>query len=165
MARQPIGESITCVVRRKQYSVTEWNSMPRVMSPGNHSLRSACTAVVIMAFACGLASAVHAQAANDSAAPALEDAVDADTEPGDDFFLYANSGWLKATEIPAGKGLWGARSEIAQRTRQQVAKLLDDANAAPAGSDARKVADFRAAYLNEAAIEARGIAPLKPLLA
>jgi len=117
-----------------------------------------------MAFACGLASAVHAQAANDSAAPALEDAVDADTEPGDDFFLYANGGWLKATEIPAGKGLWGARSEIAQRTRQQVAKLLDDANAAPAGSDARKVADFRAAYLNEAAIEARGIAPLKPLL-
>jgi len=117
-----------------------------------------------MAFACGLASAVPAQVASDSAAPALEDAVDADTEPGDDFFLYANGGWLKATEIPAGKGLWGARSEIAQRTRQQVAKLLDDANAAPAGSDARKVADFRAAYLNEAAIEARGIAPLKPLL-
>jgi Predicted metalloendopeptidase len=32
------------------------------------------------------------------------------------------------------------------------------------GSTARKVADFRAAYLNEAAIEARGIAPLTPLL-
>ena len=28
----------------------------------------------------------------------------------------------------------------------------------------RKVADFRAAYLNEAAIEARGLASLKPLL-
>jgi len=134
------------------------------MSPGNQRLRSARTAVVIMAFACGLASTAHAQAGNDSAAPALEDGVDADTEPGDDFFLYANGGWLKATEIPAGKGVWGARGEIAQRTRQQVAKLLDDANAAPAGSDARKVADFRAAYLNEAAIEARGIAPLKPLL-
>ena len=34
----------------------------------------------------------------------------------------------------------------------------------PPGSPARKVADFRAAYLNEAAIEARGLAPLKPLL-
>ena len=32
------------------------------------------------------------------------------------------------------------------------------------GSNARKVADFRAAYLNVAAIEARGIAPLKPML-
>lgn len=117
-----------------------------------------------MAFACGLASAARAQAADDRAASAYENAVDADTKPGDDFFLYANGGWLRATEIPAGKGLWGARSEIAERTRQQVVKLLDDANAAPPGSDARKVADFRAAFLNEAAIEARGIAPLKPLL-
>ena len=117
-----------------------------------------------MALACALASAALAQAAKHGAASALEDGVDADTEPGDDFFLYANGGWLKATEIPAGKGLWGARGEIAQRTREQVARLLDDANAAPAGSAARKVADFRAAYLNEAAIEARGIAPLKPLL-
>jgi predicted metalloendopeptidase len=117
-----------------------------------------------MAFACGLAIAAKAQAANDSATPALEDAVDAAIEPGDDFFSYANGGWLKTTEIPAGKGLWGARGQIAEQTRQQVAKLLDDANAAPAGSDARKVADFRAAYMNEAAIEARGIAPLKPLL-
>lgn len=106
-----------------------------------------------MAFACGLAFA-----------SAHEAGVDADTQPGDDFFSYANGGWLKATEIPAGKGLWGARSEIAQRTRQQVAQLLDEAKAAPRGSDARKVADFRAAYLNEAAIEARGLAPLKPLL-
>ena len=90
--------------------------------------------------------------------------MDADVQPGDDFFSYANGEWLKATEIPAGKGKWSAGSEIAERTRQQVAGLLDDASAAPPGSDARKVADFRAAYLNEAAIEARGLAPLKPLL-
>ncbi|MFI4929967.1 MAG: M13 family metallopeptidase [Burkholderiales bacterium] len=90
--------------------------------------------------------------------------MDADTRPGDDFFLYANGGWLKATEIPTDQGRWGARSEIAQRTRRQVLQLLNDANSAPPATDARKVADFRAAYLNEAAIEARGIAPLKPLL-
>lgn len=90
--------------------------------------------------------------------------MDADVQPGDDFFSYANGGWLKATEIPAGKGKWSAGSEITEQTRQQVARLLDDAAAAPAGSDARKVADFRVAWLNEAAIEARGLAPLKPLL-
>jgi len=113
--------------------------------------RSARKVALSLALACGLASA-H------------EDAVDPSIQPGDDFFSYANGGWLKATEIPAGKGVWGARGEIAERTRQQVAQLLEDANAAPPGSDARKVADFRAAYLNEAAIEARGLAPLKPLL-
>jgi len=90
--------------------------------------------------------------------------VDTGIEPGDDFFAYANGGWLHATEIPAGKERWSAGSEIVERTRQQVSTLVDDAMAAPAGSSARKVADFRAAYLNEAAIEARGVAPIKPLL-
>ena len=94
----------------------------------------------------------------------LEPGVDPSIRPGDDFFAYANGGWLQATEIPAGKDRWSARNEISELTRQQVAKLLDDAGAAPVGSTARKVADFRAAYLNEAAIEARGIAPLEPLL-
>jgi predicted metalloendopeptidase len=90
--------------------------------------------------------------------------VDPSIQPGDDFFAYANGSWLQATEIPAGKDRWTARNEISELTRQQVAKLVDDAGAEPTGSTGRKVADFRAAYLNEAAIEARGIGPLKPLL-
>jgi putative endopeptidase len=94
----------------------------------------------------------------------LEPGVDSSISPGDDFFAYANGSWLQATEIPAGKERWNARNEISELTRQQVAKLLDDASTAPVGSSARKVAEFRAAYLNEAAIEARGVAPLKPLL-
>ena len=113
------------------------------------------TAILTLVLACALVSAARAQD---------DGGVDPRIAPGDDFFAYANGGWLHATEIPAGERRWGARSEIAQRTRQQLAQLLDDARAAPAGSDARKVADFRAAYLDEAAIEARGIAPLKPLL-
>ncbi|HSQ32193.1 MAG TPA: M13 family metallopeptidase [Gemmatimonadaceae bacterium] len=84
--------------------------------------------------------------------------------PGDDFFAYANGGWLKATALPAGKERWGARDELEEQARRRVAALIDDASAAPAGSAARKVADFRAAYLNEAAIEARGLASLQPLL-
>jgi len=94
---------------------------------------------------------------------AAETGVDTSILPGEDFFAYANGAWLKATEIPAGKERWNARSEIDELTRQQIAKLIDDAAAAPAGSDARKVADFRAAYLNETAIEAQGLASLKPL--
>ncbi|HEU5041469.1 MAG TPA: M13 family metallopeptidase, partial [Gemmatimonadales bacterium] len=94
----------------------------------------------------------------------LERGTDPSIQPGDDFFAYANGSWLRATEIPADKDRWNARSEIGERTRQQVVRLLDDAGAEPVGSLARKVADFRAAYLNEAAIEAGGIAPLEPLL-
>jgi len=103
-------------------------------------------------------------APQDKNASAQEAGVDAGVLPGDDFFSYANGAWLKATEIPAGQSRWGARSEISELTRQQTLKLLDDAALAPPGSTARKVADFRAAWLNEAAIEAMGLAPIKPML-
>jgi predicted metalloendopeptidase len=91
-------------------------------------------------------------------------AVDASIAPGDDFFAYANGGWLKATVIPAGRERWSARDELNEQARVRVAALLDAASTAPAGSSARKVADFRAAWMNEKAIEANGLTPLKPLL-
>ena len=97
-------------------------------------------------------------------AKATETGVDAGIKPGDDFFAYANGGWLKATELPVGKQRWTVGNEITEQTSQQIAKLLDAAATEPKDSTARKVADFRAAYLNEAAIEAKGIAPIKPLL-
>jgi predicted metalloendopeptidase len=90
--------------------------------------------------------------------------VDPAIKPGDDFFAYANGEWLAATAVPAGRQRWGARNEIDAITGQQVSKVLEDAAAAPKGTTARKVADFRAAYLDEAAIEAKGITPIKPLL-
>jgi len=97
-----------------------------------------------------------------------EAGVDINIKPGDDFFAYANGGWLKATEIPVGKARWGARDEIAELTRQRVLQLLADADGKLAGSTmsatACNVANFHAAYLNEAAIEAKGIAPIKTAL-
>ena len=83
---------------------------------------------------------------------------------GDDFFAYANHSWLATTTIPDGKDRWGARGEIDAATRAQVASLLEEARTAPAGSTARKVADFLTAYENEAVIERRGLTPLRPLL-
>ncbi|APV51623.1 hypothetical protein BWI17_19155 [Betaproteobacteria bacterium GR16-43] len=97
-------------------------------------------------------------------ATALASGPDTALKPGDDFFAYANRGWLADTEIPAGKQRWGARNEIDARTRAQVVNVLEDAATQPVGSVARKVADFHAAYLNEAVIEVRGLAPLKPQL-
>ncbi len=105
-----------------------------------------------------------AQAEDGPKPSGLEATVDANINPGDAFFAYANGGWLKATALPAGKERWGARDELEDLTRRRIAALLDAASAAPAGSEPRKVADFHAAYLDEAAIEARGLASLMPLL-
>ena len=83
--------------------------------------------------------------------------------PGDDFFAFANDAWLRENPIPPGRESWTARTEIAERTRRQTAALLADTSA-PAGTLARKVADFRAAWLDERAIERRGLASVRPLL-
>lgn len=135
-------------------------SAPRVLSVG-----SARAAPVVLAavLAWGLVGAAVAQPANDPTSSARIGGVDANVQPGDDFFAYANGDWLRTTEIPAGKQRWVAGHEIAARTHEQILKLLADAGAEPAGSSARKVADFHAAYLNKAAIESRGLAALKPL--
>jgi putative endopeptidase len=135
-------------------------STPRVLS-----VLSAPAAPVVLAaaLAWGFVCAAVAQPVDDPSSSARIGGVGADVRPGDDFFAYANGDWLKATEIPAGKPHWGAGNEIAARTREQIVKLLADANAEPVGSSARRVADFHAAYLNEAAIEAKGLAALKPL--
>ena len=110
------------------------------------------------------ASRACAQAHGSRMSTNLERTVDASIKPGDDFFGYANGAWLKATEIPAGKERWGARNEIDDIVRPRVMQVLDDANRAPRGSLERKVADFRSALANEATIDAKGVAPLKPLL-
>src|SRR5258706_16318661 len=82
-----------------------------------------------------------------SATVALAQAgVDTAIQPGDDFFAYANGGWLHSAEIPAGKERWDARRENAERAQRQGASPLDDGAGAPAGSHARKGADFRAAH-------------------
>jgi putative endopeptidase len=85
--------------------------------------------------------------------------------PGDDFDAYASSSWIEAVEIPAGRSRWNARDEIAALTQRQMTALMDDAARAAPGTDARKVADFRAAIADRSAIEQQGLAPLKPLLA
>lgn len=110
------------------------------------------------------ARAARAQATDDLRSARLERSVDATIKPGQDFFAYANGRWLKDTELPPGKERWGARNELEALNRQRVAVLLDETRSARAGTTARKVADFRAAYLNEVAIEARGMASVAPVL-
>ena len=93
------------------------------------------------------------------------DGMDVHVKPGDDFYRYANGTWLARTEIPADRATWGTGAMVAERTNKRVADLIQDAaDHAPAGSDARKVGDFYATYMDEAAIESKGAAPLAPVL-
>ncbi len=92
--------------------------------------------------------------------------MDVSVAPGDDFDGYANGGWSKATPIPADKPSYGIFPMLADETRKHMLELIQEsANAGSAASeDARKIADFYLSYMDEAAVESKGIAPLKPQL-
>jgi predicted metalloendopeptidase len=85
--------------------------------------------------------------------------------PGDDFFTHANSDWLAQTEIPADRSSWSAFSALGDLTNNRIVALIDAVAAdKQATGDARKVADYYAAFMDEAGIEAKGVAPLWPVL-
>jgi endothelin-converting enzyme/putative endopeptidase len=92
--------------------------------------------------------------------------MDPAVKPGDDFFRYSNGGWLKRTEIPADRGSVGAFLTLRDKSDQRVKQLVEDASKSnPAsGTDTRKIADLYHSYMDEAGIEAKGLAPLEPHL-
>ncbi len=107
-----------------------------------------------------------------SPAPAAAHAIDIAgmdpaTAPGDDFFRYANGTWLKTTEIPPERASIGVGYDVYVKTQEQTREIIDgiDRKTAAAGSEERQIADYYDTFLDEAAIEAQGLAPLQQLLA
>jgi predicted metalloendopeptidase len=91
--------------------------------------------------------------------------MDKSVNPGDDFFEYANGNWLKATPIPQDKSRYGVFTMLADEVRKRTQSLIQEAAANTAASDEpRKIGDFYSSFMDEAAIESKGIAPLKPQL-
>ena len=88
--------------------------------------------------------------------------MDRSVAPADDFYAYANGGWIKATAIPADKSNYGIWAVRADETRKDLLDIIQDSAANPA---TRKIADYYNTYMDETAIEAKGIAPLRPQLA
>jgi predicted metalloendopeptidase len=91
--------------------------------------------------------------------------MDRSVAPGDDFFRYANGTWIAKTEIPPDRSTWGTGEEVAELTLKRTDELIRAADAAAAaGTEARKIADYYASYLDAAHIEQLGLTPLRPLL-
>ncbi len=93
-------------------------------------------------------------------------AMDTTAVPGNDWFRYANGGWLDRTAIPADRASFGA-FDIANRELEpaltEIVTGAAEAHAAPA-SELRKIGDFYSAYADTSAIDRRGLAPLRPTL-
>ena len=96
-----------------------------------------------------------------------QSAIDRSVAPGDDFFHYANGAWLKKTEIPPDRSSYGVWSVLFDRAQQRTREMMEHAASsnAAAGSDERKVGDYFATYMDEQAIEKKGLGPLQETLA
>jgi putative endopeptidase len=94
------------------------------------------------------------------------DGIDKSVRPGDDFWGFANGTWDKKTAIPADKSSFSAFAVLDDLSRQRTRRIIEDAaRAGPAGdADALRVGVFYAAYIDTAAINAKGMAPIKPAL-
>ena len=85
---------------------------------------------------------------------------------GDDFYGHVNHDWLSTYKLPADKSSSGATEELTEAVEANVRRMIEEIAASkPApGTVDQKIADIYTAALDEAAIEARGIAPLRPHL-
>jgi putative endopeptidase len=90
-------------------------------------------------------------------------AMDPKVAPGDDFYRYVNGAWDDRTIIPGDRSSWSSfailRDLSDQRTHEVMEHVDSDTMAKP---DAKKAGMLYRSFMDEAAIETKGAAALKP---
>src|SRR5689334_22213349 len=85
-----------------------------------------------------------------------------------DFYQYANGAWIAHTAIPATEVTWSALDEVSKRVDSTLRIIVRQASrdrSAPPGSPAQLIGAYYRACMDLPRIAARGVAPLRPLLA
>jgi putative endopeptidase len=98
--------------------------------------------------------------------------MDTSVKPEEDFYLYANGGWIKRNPIPPEFSRWASFNELTEKNNDALHEICDKAAAAApkesakesveraASADLQKVGDFYASGMNEPAVEAAKATPL-----
>jgi predicted metalloendopeptidase len=118
--------------------------------------------------ATAFAQVAHAAEAANAPAPALTSGIelkniDASVRVQDDFYTHLNGQWLKNTEIPADKSSWGTFAKLRDDTLSELRGLIEKTDARKdkkAGSEAQKIGDLYASFMDEKKLDALGIRPL-----
>jgi putative endopeptidase len=92
--------------------------------------------------------------------------MDSTARPGDDFFAYANGGWIKKNPIPADETTFGIGELVQRELYTKLRKISEDAQRE--GKDkngaSQRIGDFWYSAMDTVSIEKNGIAPLQPQL-
>jgi putative endopeptidase len=92
------------------------------------------------------------------------DGFDQSVRPQDDLYQHAGGRWLMRTEIPADKSNYGSFTALDDAARENIREIIEEAAANPIDDNSRKVGAYFQSFMDEAAIDARGIEPLRPEL-
>jgi putative endopeptidase len=127
-----------------------------------------CNSAVRALATLGLCSALAT--AQQSPTPHIIDRARFDTTcgPCQDFYRFANGGWLDTVKIPASYAGIGVGREQFDRNQLIVRQLMESAAAdqsAPAGSITRKLGDFYSTCIDSAQAERLGVTPLNDEMA
>ena len=87
--------------------------------------------------------------------------------PQDDMYRHVNGGWLDTSEIPSDRAADGAFYFLRDESEKNVRTIIEElaAQGGPLGSNAQKIGDLYADFMNEEQIEKLGIAPIADDLA
>ncbi|GLR48764.1 M13 family metallopeptidase [Sphingomonas astaxanthinifaciens] len=86
--------------------------------------------------------------------------MDTAVQPGDNFFEYASGTWAKNTPIPADKSGYGMFTVLDDLSKQRTRGLIEEAAKDPNS----RIGAVYASFMDQAAIDAKGLAPIKPWL-
>ena len=122
-------------------------------------------AVLAVAVSCSDRRPTGRQSDTSSSAPHGVDSsiMDRSIKPGNDFYAYAIGAWFRRADIPSDRSSIGVNEEITGRVKAQTRALMEEAAKAsfPEDSIERKIGDYFAAYMDEAAIERMGLSTLR----
>ena len=89
-----------------------------------------------------------------------KDELDAEVRPQDDLFRHVNGRWIERTEIPADKARYGSFLVLHEEAEQAVREIIEEAQEAEPGTEARKVGDLYASFMNEQRADLLGATPI-----
>lgn len=92
----------------------------------------------------------------------IED-LDLSVDPGDDFYQFANGGWLARTELPGDSPAYGVFDEINDQVTAQLQTVVADLESNRT-TDTGKVKAVYGQFVDEEGRNASGIDPIQPIL-